>query len=107
MAFALWAPGAKLPLVNEECLWLPDGCVGWLLFGNGECMKQRDAEIGVGRGVRAFQLNKSIAFGFCRCQPVFFLRQEGRELLASRATPQSSLCAELIVNEIKQVPGQL
>lgn len=106
MAFALWAPGAKLPLVNEECLWLPDDCVGWLLFGNGECKKQRDAEIGGGGAVRAFQLNKSITFGFCRCQPVFFLRQEGREL-ASRAIPPSSLCAELIVNKIKQVPGQL
>lgn len=58
MVFALWAPGAKLPSVNEECLSLPDDCVGWLLFGNGDCMKQGDAEI----RVRAFQLNKSIPF---------------------------------------------
>lgn len=59
MAFALWAPGAKLPLVNEECLWLPDDCVGWLLFGNGECKKQRDAEMGGGQSEHSSSINPS------------------------------------------------
>jgi hypothetical protein len=50
VVFALWAPGAKLPFLKEEFLWLPDDCVGWLLFGNCDCMRQRDAEIRRGRG---------------------------------------------------------
>lgn len=38
---------------------------------------------------------------------MFFLRQEGRELASRAEISLSSLCAELIVNKIKQVTGQL